>query len=93
VDDALLLVEAIRQLETPHMRVLTVLAKERPLAIAPRTADVAFKTGVPRPDRRPPSQWLSEDVLREDKGLPSGFDALASKLQGLGLIVIDGTGA
>lgn len=43
VDDVLLLVEAIRQLETPHMRVLTVLAKERPLAIAPPTADVASR--------------------------------------------------
>jgi len=92
VDDALLLVEAIRQLENPHMRFLRVLATVRQRAIAPPEPGGLFKAGVPRPDRRPASQWLGEDILREDPGLELAFDSLSSKLQGLGLVSIEGNG-
>jgi hypothetical protein len=89
VDEAIILIEALRQLEAPHLRLLTVLSKPGPHLVPgqatedrPRTPENMARIAV----------WGVEDILTEDPGLREAFDALVARLNALGLVYDEGSG-
>jgi hypothetical protein len=89
VDEAMILVEALRQLEAPHLRLLTVLSGPGPhLVPGPGTGD---RPRMPENMARIPT-WRVQDILTEDPGLSGAFDALITRLYALGLAYDEGGG-
>ncbi len=89
VDEAIILIEALRQLEAPHLRLLTVLSKPGPHLVPGRATEDRPRT--PENMARIPA-WRVEDILTEDPGLRSAFDALVARLYALGLAYDEGSG-
>jgi hypothetical protein len=89
VDEAIILVEALRPLEAPHLRLLTVLAKPGPHLVPGRATEERPRT--PENMARI-ATWRVEDILREDPGLSGAFDALVARLHALGLVYDEGSG-
>ncbi|WP_157744728.1 hypothetical protein [Micromonospora viridifaciens] len=85
VDEALVLVHAVRQLEVPHLRVLAVLSRQAPSHIGERSTGPWVI-----PERR---VWLVGDIAAEDPGVEGAFDVLIARLQGLGLVSDERVGA
>ena len=89
VDEANILIEALRQLEAPHLRLLSVLAEPGPHLVP----------GRPTEDRpRTPENmarihtWRAEDIFAVDPGLRGAYDALIARLYALGLVYDEGSG-
>jgi hypothetical protein len=89
VDEAIILVEALRPLEAPHLRLLTVLAKPGPHLVPGRPTEERPRT--PENMARV-ATWRVEDILRVDPGLSGVFDALVARLNSLGLVYDEGSG-
>jgi hypothetical protein len=89
VDEAIILIEAIRQLEAPHLRLLAVLSKPGPHLVPGRATGDRPRT--PENMARIPT-WRVEDVLTEDPDLSGAFDALIARLSALGLVYDEGSG-
>ena len=89
VDEAIILIEALRQVEAPHLRLLTVLAKPGPHFVPARPTEDRPRT--PANMARIPA-WRVEDIFAEDLGLRGAFDALVARLNSLGLVYDEGSG-
>lgn len=89
VDEANILIEALRQIEAPHLRVLAVLAEPGPHLVPGRATEDGPRT--PENMARIPT-WRVEDILSVDPGLRGAFDALIAKLYALGLVYDEGSG-
>ena len=89
VDEANILIEALRQIEAPHLRVLAVLAEPGPHLVPGRATEDRPRT--PENMARIPA-WRIEDILSADPGLSGAFDALIAKLNALGLVYDEGSG-
>jgi hypothetical protein len=89
VDEAIILIEALRQLEMPHLRLLTVLAKPGPHLVPGRPTEDRPRT--PENMARIPT-WRIEDILQEDPGLSDAFDALIARLYAFGFVYDEGSG-
>ncbi|WP_147457508.1 hypothetical protein [Micromonospora sp. CV4] len=74
IDSTQVVVDVVRQLERPHLRLMELLARPNPKRSGART------DGVPTPDR-----WPVKDIYAEDGGLVGALDALVSRLQSLGI--------
>lgn len=89
VDEAIILIEALRQLEAPHLRLLAVLSEPGPHLIPGRATGERPRT--PENMARIPV-WRVEDILTQDPGLMGTFDALVARLNALGLVYDEGSG-
>lgn len=89
VDEANILIEALRQLEAPHLRVLTVLAEPGPHLVSGRPTEDRPRTSENMARIR---TWRVEDILAMDPGLRRAFDALIARLYALGLVYDEGSG-
>lgn len=89
VDEAIILIEALRQIEVSHLRLLTVLSKPGPHLVPGRATGERPRT--PENMARIPV-WRVEDILTEDPGLRGAFNALIARLSALGLVYDEGSG-
>src|SRR6266567_528387 len=89
VNEAVILIEALRQLEVPHLRLLTVLSNPGPHLVPGRATEDRPRT--PANMARIPA-WRVEDILTEDPGLRGAFDALVARLYALGFVYDEGSG-
>jgi hypothetical protein len=80
VDEAFIVIDALAQLDAPHLRVLTILASPGPGALPGRASPLLAAT------------WKREDILAEAPSISTALDALIGKLQALGLVYDDGIG-
>lgn len=89
VDEGIILIEALRQLEAPHLRVLTVLSEPGPHHVPGRATEERPRT----PENMARIQvWRVGDILNQDPGLTGTFDALVARLNSLGLVYDEGSG-
>jgi len=89
VDEAIILIEALRQLEAPHLRLLTVLSEPGPHHVPGRATEERPRT----PENMARVQVRRvEDILTQDPGLRGTFNALVAKLNSLGLVYDEGSG-
>jgi len=92
VDQALLLVAALRELERPHLRLLHVLAEPGPIHIFGSDARPGPNPSVLKAVRIAEScglgvpVWPVEAILESDPGLAGGIEAVTSRLESLGLV-------
>ncbi|MEV5769129.1 hypothetical protein AB0L34_31865 [Micromonospora sp. NPDC052213] len=82
IDGTQVVVDIVRQLERPHLRLMELLARPNPKLSGAQT------NGVPTPDR-----WPVKDIYAEDAGLVGALDALVSRLQSLGIAYDAAVGA
>jgi len=89
VDEANILIEALRQIEAPHLRVLTVLAQPGPHLVPGRAIE-----GQPEVSENTPQipTWRVEDIFAQDPGLRGAFDALIARLYALDFVYDEGNG-
>lgn len=85
VNDALIVIDTIRQLELPHLRLLAVLSRENWHEGYRAFADLT-------PGSTTLQMWTPAEILLEDDGLTGGIEALTGKLTTLGLIYDAGIG-
>jgi hypothetical protein len=94
VDEAVLLVDALRQIESMHLRVVRILARPGPRLLPPTDQEklerqrVAASSG----DATPGGVWPVEEILSQDPGLRPGFSVLIARLVSLGLVYDEGPG-
>lgn len=84
IDQAVVLIEVIRQLEVPHLRVLSILSGPGPT----RTTETPVSHWV-IPARQ---VWLVQDILKKDQEIEDAFQVLVARLQGLGLVTDERVG-
>jgi len=89
IDEVNILIEALRQIEASHLRVLAVLAETGPHLVPGRAADDQPRTPE---NMTQVATWRVEDILSADPGLRGAFDALIAKLNALGLVYDEGNG-
>jgi hypothetical protein len=75
VDDQLLSIDALSQIDTPHLRMLVVLLERSPVWW-PDPAD----------RRRLVWAWPASRIVEKDPGLRQAFPAVAARLQSLGMV-------
>ncbi|WP_430782971.1 hypothetical protein [Actinoplanes sp. G11-F43] len=75
VDEEILAMDALAQLETPHLRMLVILLDRSPV----------WRTAASE-RRKLLRHWPEERIVQKDVGLSVAFPAIAAKLQSLGLV-------
>jgi hypothetical protein len=97
IDHALIVTAALRELETPHLLLLAAIRSPGPVLIHPRQTRAA-DAGRQRQSavrRSATAAWSVEAVVKVQPVLESAVEAIASRLESLGLIrgVWDDVGA
>ncbi|MBM0240580.1 hypothetical protein JNW88_32240 [Micromonospora sp. ATA32] len=78
IDSALILTDAVRQLEAPHVRLLALLASRKPDHLRP--------IGLTGEDSLELARWTDQQIWKADPGLVGVYEALIGRLTALGLI-------
>jgi hypothetical protein len=96
IDETAVLVDAVRQIEGSHLRVLAVLSRPGPQLLPARDSKQTTLSQVPGtvfddPETRDVFAWRN-DQLAAESGVGDALSALIAKLAGLGMVYDEGVG-
>lgn len=96
IDETAVMIDAVRQIEGPHLRVMEVLSRPGPQFLpSPDTQDAMLGNmlgTLPGGQGRPNTQVWRNDQLAAASGVGDALSALVAKLAGLGMVYDEGIG-
>ncbi|MEH1057088.1 hypothetical protein V6U89_18035 [Micromonospora sp. CPCC 206171] len=96
IDETAVMLDAVRQIEGPHLRVMEVLSRPGPHFLpSPDTQDAMLNNMLGRASSTPGRSHLAvwrNDQLAAESGVGDALSALIAKLAGLGMVYDEGLG-
>lgn len=96
IDETAVMIDAVRQIEGPHLRVMEVLSRPGPHFLpSPNTQQAMLNEmlgTLPRGQGRPHVAAWRNDQLAAESGVGDALSALVAKLAGLGMVYDEGIG-